>query len=545
MGDNAMNKSRRNFLTGSSALAASSMLPGSFFTKNVFAAQSELWINSRVESVSQMEKLAPVILMPSNAKAYLRQQATDYCKIRLEKNLSPAIKKIIGRTTLGAIAPMFMAFFDLIFPSNAPTWDEIKKEIDERIKKALENYEFEQVIKDFDALLDAYALRMESVKNNNSNISDQSKWDLGHPQDWESLINMCLKLKNYFYNNDKFNKHYEASSLVSDFNFIYFIALNARLQCFKEGDDVGTTVALMTQFLQGQNDYNDKLIIVAFNNVHSSKDIALTDYGTTGFGQWRTANTYPSGVANTSSPSLSGYDKWDNIRWTHDMIRLRIKLYHLLNTPVIGMCEAQTSAVKNFNALFETNIPNSMTSLNWCLWDSYANEMNRLQKLTPYGDGGGLSGLTLPARRISYSSERSDFYMDDAYVLIDGKLYPPGDYISLADSTTPSNPVYKQIKHASVPRGLIVIFYSEPNYGEYTNNGSDEILLKGATYLKYDFTNPEDVPNFPVKSMKIRIDAKSWFKDVKDGQLGRLPVLKYKNMNGYWTTGDIEMAQKP
>lgn len=542
-----MNKSRRHFLAGSGALAVGSMLPVSFFTKSAFAAQSELWINSRVESVAQMEKLAPFITLPSQSKVYLRQQATDFCKIRLEKNLSPALKKFIGRTTLGAIAPMFMIFFDLIFPDNTPpSWDEIKAEIDKRIEAALDKYEFEQVQKDFVALLDAYALRMESVKNNNSDISDESKWDLGHPQEWEPLINMCLKLKNYFYNNDKFNRHYEASPLVNDFNFMYFIALNARLQCFKEGDDVGTTVALMAQLLQGQHDYNVKLINIAYNEIHSSKDMALTDWGTPGFGQWRTANTYPLGFANSSSPSLSGYDKWDKIRWTHDMIRVRIRLYHLLNTPVIGMCEAQSSAVGHFNSLFGTNIPASNASLNWTLYSNYATEMNRLQKLTPYSDGGGYSGLTLPALRTSYTSSRSDFYVGDAYTHINGKPYPPGDYISLADSTNPEKPVYEYVKSASVPRGLVVIFYSEPNFGEYTKDGSDEILFKGRSFIKYeeDFSSGMTPPFLP-KSMKIRVDTASWFKGIKDGRLGRLPLLEYKKVGIVWTVGDMQMAEKP
>jgi len=546
MDDNVMNKSRRHFLAGSGALAVGSMLPVSFLTKNAFAAQSELWINARVENFAQMEKLAPSITMPNNSKFFLRQQATDFCKIRLEKNLSPVLKKFIGRTTLGAIVPMFMIFFDLIFPANTPTWDEIKTEIDKRIEAALDKYEFQQIQKDFAALLDAYALRMESVKNNNSGISDESKWDLGHPQEWEPLIYLCLKLKNYFYNNDKFNRHYEASPLVDDFNFMYFIALNARLQCFKEGDDVGTTVGLMAQLLQGQHDYNVKLINIAYNEIHSSKDMALTDFGTTGFGQWRTANTYPLGYANSSSPSLSGYDKWDKIRWTHDMIRERIRLYHLLNTPVIGMCEAQSSAVAHFNSLFGTTIPASNASLNWTLHSNYATEMNRLQKLTPYSDGGGYSGLTLPALRNSYTSSLEDFYVGDAYVHVNGNPYPPGDYISLTDSKNAEKPVYEHVKSVTIPRGLVVIFYSEPNFGEYTDEGSDEVFFKGRSHFKYsDDFSTGSIPDFPVKSMKIRVDTASWFKDIEGGKLGRIPLVKYEKVNGYWTTGAMEMAEKP
>lgn len=538
-----MNKSRRHFLAGSGALAVGSMLPVSFLTKNAFAAQSELWINSRVENVAQMEKLAPFATMPNNSKVYLRQQVTDFCKIRLEKNLSPVLKKFIGRTTLGAIAPMFMILFDLIFPANTPTWDEIKAEIDKRIEAALDKYEFQQVQKDFAALLDAYALRMESVKNNNSGISDESKWDLGHPQEWESLINMCLKLKNYFYNNDKFNRHYEAAPLVSDFNFMYFIALNARLQCFKEGDVVGTTVALMTQLLQGQHDYNVKLINSAYYEIHADHDIGLETYRSPA-GQWRVWHKY--GHSMNSMIELSGYDKWDKIRWTHDMIRERIRLYHLLNTPVIGMCEAQSSAVAHFNSLFGTTIPASNASLNWCLYSNYATEMNRLQKLTPYSDGGGYSGLTLPALRNSYTSSREDFYVGDAYVNVNGKPYPPGDYISLTDSKNSEKPVYEHVKSVTIPRGLVVIFYSEPNFGEYTDEGSDEVLFKGRSHFKYsDDFSTGSIPDFPVKSMKIRVDTSSWFKGITDGKLGRIPLVKYEQVNGYWTTGTMEMAEKP
>ena len=532
-----MDKSRRHFLAGSGALAVGSMLPVSLFPKNAFAEQADPWLLTRVESVAQMEQIAPFIAISSGTKYYLRQQATDFCKIRLEKNLSPALKKLIGRTTLGAIAPVFMIFFDLIFPANTPTWDEIKEEIDKRIKSALAEYEYRQISKDFEALIDAYALRMETVKNNNTGISDETKWDLGHPQDWEALINMCLKIKNYFYNNKDFTRHYEAAHLANDFNFIYYIALNARLQCFKEGDDAGQTVGLMAQLLQGWKDYCEKLGNIAYHDIYQYKDITMTDFGTPGFGQQRVVTTYPLGYANSSSFSLSGHDKHDKIIHTYDIIKERIRLYHFLATPVIALCEAQSVAAKSFNKLFGQSVEIANTWLNQFLSDWYVRKSNYYWHESPYSNGGGKFGLTLPGW---WNFGYKEFSTEDAYAFINDKMYPPGDYINLADSSNPDAPVYHPVNKVQLPRGLVVIFYSEPNYGEYTEGGSDKILWKGRSFYAQDSLT---LPDFTPKSMKIRVDPKNWFE--MGHQLGRIPLVKYKKFNGEnWTTGDMEMAAK-
>ena len=533
MKDNSMDKSRRRFLAGTGALAVGSMLPISFYTKDVFAAQAEPWLNTRVENIAQMEQIAPFIEMPAQAKILLRQQATDFCKNRLDKNLSPALKKLIGKTTLGAIAPVFMIFFDLIFPADAPTWDEIKDEIDKRIKTALDEYEYRQISKDFEALLDAYALRMETVKNNNTGITDQSKWDLGSPQDWEALINMCLKIKNYFYNNSSFSNYYESAYLVNDFNFIYYIALNARLQCFKEGDDVGQTAGLMVQLLKGWKDYCEKLGNIAYHDIYQYKDIYMRDLMYKGY---MVVNRFGHDSLY-DAPALSGYDKHDRIIHTYDIIKERIRLYHLLATPTIAMCEAQSVAAKSFNKLFGQSVEIANTWLDEFLSDWYVRKANYYWHESPYSDGGGKHGLTLPGW---YNFGYKEFRRDEAYAFINGRIYPPGDYINLADLSDSGSPVYNSIKKIQLPRGLVVMFYSEPNYGEYTEEGSDEVLYKGKGFYAQDSLT---LPDFIPKSMKVRVDPKNWFG--MGHQLGRIPVIKYKWVNdAFWTTGDMEMAAR-
>lgn len=460
-------KSKRKFLVGSGALAMGSMLPGGLLPGNVFAASVEVpvdsWLNATVNSIDEMAGIAPFVSFPTNGKAYLRQQATDFCKIRLEKHLSPVLKKFIGRTTLGAIAPLFMVIFDVIFPGNTPTWDGIKEEIDKRIKAALDKYEYEQKVKQFMALIDAYQMRMETVSKNNNGISDQSKWDLGKPGDWEALINMCLELKNYFYNNN-FNRHYEAADLVSDFNFIYFIALNARLQCFEPGDDVSHTVGLMSQLLQGQYNYLKKLAEIAFWDVCTkNSEYGYIRLGPMGmqYGVWNYITNKGSHQPEIQE-ELSGYDKWDRVTYTHDIIQCRIRFYTLLNTQIINMCQTQFAAVESFNKNFGQNISNAILMIEDFIYINYEKNMNNFQKQTPYNEGGGYYGLTLPGTRDSYGNGRHDFRVNDAYVETYENIYAESNFYSVGDYTTlPESPKGYALE---VPRGLRVFLYEETDF---------------------------------------------------------------------------------
>lgn len=538
-----INKSRRNFLAGSGALAVGSILPGGLFPHNVFAAPVEPWLTATVNSIDEMAGIAPFASFPANGKAYLRQQATDFCKIRMEKLLGPVVKKFIGRTTLGTIAPVFMAIFDAIFPNNTPTWNEIKTEIDKRIKAALEQYEYEQIVKKFMALIDAYQLRMETVKANNNGISDQSKWSLGKPGDWEALINMCIEIKNYFYNNPDFNRHYEAAQLVSDFNFIYFIALNARLQCFSPGDDISSSIALMAQFLQGQYDYLKKLAEVAFWDVCKKN----SEYGYIALmtsQQWTVYNatprSYPQAWIRTD---LSGYDKYDRITYTHDLIQCRIRLYNLINAQVVNMCETQSAAIKAFNKNFEQNISDAISMMDDFIRNNYINKMNEFQMKTPYAEGGGYYGLTLPGLRDNYSSFRQDFKKEDAYVKFwpyasgeETSFYSVGDY--------PTIPDFSKGVCLYIPRGVCVYLYPEADFkGKY-----DSYPAKPETGSNgFVFNNP--------KSMKIRVNHEFWFEGASSERhewtLGGLPrmardfIVEFPGGATRIDILDIAMAQKP
>lgn len=516
-----INNSRRKFLIGTGALTVGSVLPGGLLSQYALALPVEKNTYSRMSNIAKIDSAAPFSSMPNEGKTVLRQFATDFLKNRIEKSYSEVIGKVLGKTLLGTISPGFVIIFDLIFPGNAPTWDGIKAEIDKRIKEALEQYEFEQIQKKIHAVLDAYSLRMESVEANNSNIADKSAWDLGSPAEWEPLINMCLEIKNYFYNNNKFTRHYEAAQLVSDFNFIYFLSLNSRLQCFEPGDNIGGTLALMREFITGQYDYLGKLANTAYFDIHGEKDIGLTDIGTTGFGQWRTVNIYPYTNPGNTSTSLSGYDQWDSIRWTHDMIRERIRLYLLMNTQIMNMCEAQTVMMNGFKKFDGTILSfNASKMLTNFISNTYCKEMNRLQQLTPYSDGGGYSGLTLPAYQTYYESGNYNFKLNDGFCTIYGDDgnglvdYGPGDYPNIINQNNQSPGL--NMKYIHVRRGFRVFLFPEANY-------------KGNVFATPRVTDFSELgnytPSFKVKSMKIRIEPEFWFGDIKEKTIGRLPKL--------------------
>lgn len=546
-----VNKSRRKLIAGSGAVAVGSVLTGGIFPKSVLAQSLDNGLSHEELNIPGVKSTAPFIYLPTNAKLILRQQITDILKFRLEKSLSPVLGKVLGKAALGAIAPIVMIIFDIIFPSGL-TMEGIKEEIDKRISAALDEYEFTQVQKKFIALFDAYSIRMESVKAQNSGITDQSQWSLGTPAEWEALIFCCLELKNYFYNNDQFSRTYEAASLVHDFNAIYYLALNSRLQCFKDGDDVGKTAELIEELLMGQYRYIEKLMNIGYFDVHSPKHIELTDWGTPAF-QWRTANVYPNDYANSSTPSLSGYDKYDNIRWTHDIIRERTRLYHLLNTEAFSMCEAHSIAVKGYNSMFNKNLPDAKEMITSFITDNYVKPSNDAFSKSPYTDGGGYEGLTLPAFTNNVDSSNPPFTINDPYVLIQAKsavlamLYTPGDYPNILN---PANQLEIGIDliTAKIPRGMRIIFYSEPNFGEENDYVNDNITYKGRTYLKplegvVDFSDLNNLPDFKVKSMKIRVDPAHWFRGITQKTIGSVPLVEYENKGGgIWTTGPIKMA---
>ncbi|MCS4320821.1 hypothetical protein M2407_005195 [Serratia sp. BIGb0234] len=505
--------------------------------------------------IAHINERASKINAPVGVKYHSRQLVTDFLKIRLEKNLSPVIKKLLGRTLIGTISPFFMIIFDIIFPSNSPGMEEIKAEIDKRISAALDKYEFEQMKKKFDALLDAYLFRMETVKNNNKSVAEQEQWDLGRPEDWEPIIFMCMEIKNYFYNNIKFKNDYEAAQLISDFNSIYFLLLNFRLQCFNDGDDITTTIEYMKEMLNGWYNHLQNLISVGFFDIHASNDILLHKVNPL-TGQWNTVDGYQA--PDTFTRQLSGYDRWDRIRWTHDMIRERIRLYLLLNTQVINLCAEHHSLVTNFNKIFNMSLVSAENLALPFIERNYVDKMQEHLSKSPYSDGGGWSGLTLPAFSTNYNSSlKKQFSTDDCFVWIytrqgERKLLSLGDYNNLNDFTDPQNPLPMDIHKIYVPRGFRVIFYSEPSFGEREKSEGKEIEYHGRSWylpetqgdntkFYWEYTSPQ-----LVQSMKIRLDPRTWFAGIKKQTVGRISYLTwYEPKPGFWTTGDIELPPKP
>nr|WP_159466106.1 hypothetical protein [Scandinavium goeteborgense] len=537
-----MNKSRRHFLAGGGALAIGSMLPGGVFPKNAFASQTESLRYASVTSVAEMDQIAPFVSMPNNGKVLLRQMTTDLLKNRIEKSVGPIIGKVMGKTVLGTIAPFLFILFDIIFPNNAPTWDDIKAEIDKQIKKALSEYEFIQIQKKFHALLDAYSLRMETVASNNSGIEDKSLWNLGTPGDWEALLNMCLEIKNYFYNNNEFDRHYEAFNLVRSFDVIYFIALSSRLQCFNPGDDIGSTVMLMNEFYEGQYSFLEKLANDAFYKVHHARHDVRTRGDMQSGSPWQVYNYY------SSNDDLSGWYSRDDAAITEYMIGIRLRFYFLINTEIENFCESHTIAVESFNKLFDKKIPPASPMFKKFVQDNYVYYMYAPLADSSISDGGGWAGLTKPSHGSGYES----YSISDGHVAVYDKnnkkiICPPGDYPNLL---SPSNEEHIGIDVSTIviPRGLRAILYSEANFGEYKDETSGEIHYKGDSYLKplqnvIDFSDGDKLPKWPVKSMKVRIDPAQWFHELPGKTVGRVPLLEYKNV-GFYTVGDIVLAPK-
>lgn len=473
---------------------------------------------------------------------------------------------------LGALGQLVLDFVNDTFhifpePPKPITVDDVKLLISEALKHALDEAAANQVVESFKSATEAYIQRFTNIKNANKDIKDQTKWNLGKPNDWESVVNVFNDIKSKLFNS-AYSVEYPTSLFITSFITLYQTVLYTKLKTHAIGDDISSEYNMLRTFYTAWYSYMAKLSTYARVNVISNSDAQRTEMGRIRVWPFvslpfycildtqadRIDNDNPYSQERTSREAIYNWKEdvlspavitllrnlggsMSTLNLERSMYMTRATMFFTQATPLLKLCEIYDASVKEFNKTFKDNLPtdavetifNHKTAQNYV--SARANDFQKsLCGREDWEDQWNclLFGLYCGGlRKYDDMNRKNHFEVDETLVKVtfsNGSVgrYPLGDYIfkQPKNAQSPQADVYP-VK-ITIPRGFRVILYDSYKLVAGAQNslvlpadfayipGTDDHKPSDPTLLEYDLTQGQ-YQFSKCQSMQVRFDFNSGF----------------------------------
>ncbi|MFS2223396.1 hypothetical protein [Pantoea sp. B65] len=432
---------------------------------------------------------------------------------------------IAGGGLLGAVAPMIHMILGLFWPKpKAITMQQVIKEIELRLNAALTEHYINDLLLKFRGAAGAYESQMQVLEDLNKGNDDKATWSMGDFQRWQSVFDQFYNLTLHMYDN-KYNFQYQVSQIFPSFATLAMSVLSGAILTYKKGDNISFFISRYEYFLNGWYEYMQRLMEQSWNNINrvDTKNLDRFKIGS----NWHVVDLY-------SRNKLGGFVNTYYLTQTHlfqhlspamDMFKVRVKMWLTNNSGLRALCQAYDATASAYNRAYGKSLPSNSVAYiyDFVLGDAwYAAGMNHHQAANQLEnvDGGGAYYKQLyPALenvyiRFGRQAKRNDCFMgittNQPYPA--RRYYGPGDYADLATRNEDGSVIEWTGYQFTCPRGYFVVLYSEINFGEYKDPGSDVVKYRGTSrdlpnYLDIEQSFPEGIK---AKSMKVRIDVRYW-----------------------------------
>jgi hypothetical protein len=413
------------------------------------------------------------------AQEALSGSLTELMSKKASKTMAKLIKGTLMGGALGALSPAIGIVLNAIFPSEAPiTQQEMEDEIKRQILRARIEDRVEAIENAFEDALVDYQTRMSIIEGNNSGVAQQ-QWNLGTPEDWESVLSTTRSLETLsLVRPTQYEIAYHIHKLVPEIVALRLTVVYGALQAAgaaaataaqQPGASPNAGQATITVFkghvettLQRWYAYLERLADHAYGPDVRNEDDFRIQY--TLFKGWRVLDKF------RKDEPLSGLTGDSASKCIHRMVTRRYAAWICLNTTILGMCQAHDKARQEYIAKFSpTNLPirNAVRDIyDGKVAGKYRHELNSIKNETAkyFSSGGAYKHLAAPGLKPSIvTSTTEDYTDDDLYVQIttssgEVKRFGTGDFFDLVKLSG-----VNRVNTVRVPRGFVAIFYESNN----------------------------------------------------------------------------------